>query len=264
MRAGSRATSWRWGSPRAPDDPAQGVAARGATTARASQRRVISRREGLCFRGGTVGGPLRDGLTVGTGGRQEHREVPRREGCGAPGSRAVARVCLGEVRLGKWTDRGCAGSFAREAEYSKGYWHFANIITLAKCGTAVKAELGAPQVRALGHDGLYRGRKQLIGVGKLPAPMARFLPQCAGGLPRWPVSCPNARAACSDETLSPPSTGAQATVAMQRSAEDWLPAVLPTAEGCERLPVCTGARWRASVSTGARPPFPLGSAHGFP
>ena len=45
-------------------------------------------------------------------------------------------------------------------------------------GFAVKAELGAPQVRALGHDGLYRGRKPLIGVGKLPAPMARFLPQC--------------------------------------------------------------------------------------
>ncbi len=56
-----------------------------------------------------------------------------------PGSRAVARVCLGEVRLGKWADRGCAGSFAREAEFSKGCRHFASVITLAKCGIAVKA-----------------------------------------------------------------------------------------------------------------------------
>ena len=31
------------------------------------------------------------------------------------------------------------GWFASEAEFSKGYRHFASVITLAKCGTAVKA-----------------------------------------------------------------------------------------------------------------------------
>ena len=33
----------------------------------------------------------------------------------------------------------CGGWFASEAEFSKGYRHFASVITLAKCGTAVKA-----------------------------------------------------------------------------------------------------------------------------
>ena len=52
MRARSRATWWRWGSPRALSDlPPGGIAVRGVATARASQRRVISRREGLRFHG---------------------------------------------------------------------------------------------------------------------------------------------------------------------------------------------------------------------
>ena len=37
--------------------------------------------------------------------------------------------------------RQCSGSFASEAESSKGYRHFASVITLAKCGIAVKAEV---------------------------------------------------------------------------------------------------------------------------
>ena len=210
MRAGSRATSWRWGSPRAPDDPAQGVAARGATTARASQRRVISRRKGLCFRGGPLGGRCGMGSRLALAAVKSTERSRAGRVAAGPGSRAVARVCLGGVRLGNWVDRGCAGRFAREAEFSKECRHFASVITLAKCCTAVKAELGAPQVRALGHDRPYRGRKPLIGVGKLPAPMARFLPQCAGGLPRWPVSCPNARAVCPDGPFPTPMRGRSA------------------------------------------------------
>ena len=36
---------------------------------------------------------------------------------------------------------GHSGHFASEVEFSKGYRHFASVITLAKCGSAVKAEV---------------------------------------------------------------------------------------------------------------------------
>ena len=39
---------------------------------------------------------------------------------------------------GPWA--GYLGCFASEVEFSKGYRHFASVITLAKCGSAVKAE----------------------------------------------------------------------------------------------------------------------------
>ncbi|ERH32374.1 hypothetical protein HMPREF1550_01163 [Actinomyces sp. oral taxon 877 str. F0543] len=35
---------------------------------------------------------------------------------------------------------GTGSSLASEVEFSKGYRHFASVITLAKCGIAVKAE----------------------------------------------------------------------------------------------------------------------------
>ena len=42
------------------------------------------------------------------------------------------------ARCRPWGEYG--GSFASEVEFSKGYRHFASVITLAKCGIAVKAE----------------------------------------------------------------------------------------------------------------------------
>ena len=109
-----------------------------------------------------------------------------------------------------------AGCFASDVEFSKGYRHFASVITLAKCGIAVKTEsvappqpapvsndrtgtgIGAlPSARvcfgegevAAGQENGHRsvavgkgngnwGRESGIGAGKLPAPIRRSLPQC--------------------------------------------------------------------------------------
>ena len=43
------------------------------------------------------------------------------------------------------------GGFASEAEFSKGYRHFASVITLAKCGIAVKVELLCGQLCGVTH-----------------------------------------------------------------------------------------------------------------
>ena len=122
---------------------------------------------------------------------------------------------------GPWA--GYLGCFASEVEFSKGYRHFASVITLAKCGSAVKAEAslrkwdpscryrcenspwraapgpGSPEVTRYSHENgpappplsneTHWGRKPPIGVGNLPAPMPSCLPQYRKARR---VACPNA------------------------------------------------------------------------
>ena len=98
---------------------------------------------------------------------------------------------------------GCGGCFANEVEFSKGNRHFQSVITLAKCGTAVKPEASlskqtpsrAPRppgrreshwgtLAALGQVSPHWGRLLTCPNGPLPtpnaplpAPMTRCLPQ---------------------------------------------------------------------------------------
>ena len=46
------------------------------------------------------------------------------------------------------TRGGHGGCFASEVEFSKGYRHFASVITLAKCGIAVKVGMGPARTRS--------------------------------------------------------------------------------------------------------------------
>jgi len=82
------------------------------------------------------------------GGRGTHdaiyRAAQQPEGVPA-GSRRVWVVRFasdGESSKGSLVRRaGTGSSLASEVEFSKGYRHFASVITLAKCGIAVKAEV---------------------------------------------------------------------------------------------------------------------------
>ena len=100
---------------------------------------------------------------------------------------------------------GHSGHFASEVEFSKGYRHFASVITLAKCGSAAKVGIrrvgiavktahgarlpdpGAQRPRGIAartgpappplSNETHWGRKPPIGVGNLPTPMPSCLPQ---------------------------------------------------------------------------------------
>ena len=101
---------------------------------------------------------------------------------------------------------GHSGHFASEVEFSKGYRYFASVIKLAKCGSAAKVGIrrvgiavktahgarfpgpGARRPRGIAartgpappplSNETHWGRKPPIGVGNLPTPMHRNLPQC--------------------------------------------------------------------------------------
>ena len=113
-----------------------------------------------------------------------------------PGSssspRPYTRFChtqtaKGHFSIGKRArQRQCSGSSASEVEFSKGYRHFASVITLAQCGITAKVEASLRKRAPLRRHSIppgrrepHWGRKPPIGVGYLPAPMLRFLPQCS-------------------------------------------------------------------------------------
>ena len=116
--------------------------------------------------------------------------------------RFASDVVLSKGSLARRVD--AVGCFASDAEFSKGCRHFASVITLAKCGTAVKPEASlskqtpsrAPRppgrreshwgtLAALGQVSPHWGRLLICPNGPLPtpnaplpAPMTRCLPQC--------------------------------------------------------------------------------------
>ena len=101
---------------------------------------------------------------------------------------------------------GHSGHFASEVEFSKGYRYFASVIKFAKCGSAAKVGIrrvgiavktahgarfpgpGARRPRGIAartgpappplSNETHWDRKPPIGVGNLPTPMHRNLPQC--------------------------------------------------------------------------------------
>ena len=88
----------------------------------------------------------------------------------------VAEFCIGK----RTRQRQCSGSSASEVEFSKGYRHFASVITLAECGITVKVEASlrkrAPPRRHSAPPGRrepHWGRKPTIGVGRALAARER-------------------------------------------------------------------------------------------
>ena len=88
----------------------------------------------------------------------------------------LAGVCIGKQAR----QRQCSGSSASEVEFSKGYRHFASVITLAQCSITAKVEASLRKRAPLRRHSIppgrrepHWGRKPPVGVGRALAARQR-------------------------------------------------------------------------------------------
>ena len=157
---------------------------------------------------------------------------------------------------------GRGGCFASEAEFSKGYRHFASVITLAKCGIAVKVRYrceSGPTASASTTGLSESGRG--IGAGNHLLGQVNNLPQCTVTYPNATAHPPQQRPAA--ENLLPLPTP------MHRNLPQCDSAPAPAAPGCgESAPIAypddplptpmrtRPARWGPPASAGPDAPAP--------
>ena len=144
--------------------------------------------------------------------------------------RFASDVVLSKGSLARRVD--AVGCFASDAEFSKGCRHFASVITLAKCGTAVKPEASLSKQtpsrapRPPGRRGSHWGTLAALGQvsphwgrlltcpndplptpnAPLPTPMTRCIPPCTVAYPKCTAAFHNCTVVCPNAGLHPSMT----------------------------------------------------------